>query len=77
MQTRMLICALNPCLRATALNTSCSGTTTPSQGNAVLLCTVAAEEIETASAPNRIVRVNAFWEGEVKRQSELKPQVPI
>lgn len=77
MQTQPLICALNPCLRATALNTSCSGTTTLSLENAVLLCMVAVEEIETASASNRTVRVNVFWGGEVKSQSEFRLQVPI
>lgn len=77
MQTYPLICALNPCPRATALNTSYSGTTTPSQENAVPLCMVAVEEIGTASAPNRTVRVNVFWGGEVKSQLELRLQVPI
>lgn len=62
MQTR----ALNPCLRDSALNMSCSGTTTQIRESVDPLCTAAVEEIGIASVPNRTVRIDVFWAGEVK-----------
>jgi len=35
---------------------------------------VAVEEIGTASAPIRTVRVDVFWGGEVKRQLDFRSQ---
>lgn len=66
MQNRPLIRALNPCLRESALSTSCSGTTMQIQESVDPLCTAAVEEIGIASAPNRTVRIDVFWAGEVK-----------